>query len=500
MPDGRRMNSVDMTAEIAQAKRATLIEIPGEYTESALAHLFAAQHVGELWSVPGRGWLVYSAHGGRFTPDDDAALRKVQETVAGMRAAVLTERSDDNKALAFATSMASARGLKAILSLAQIEPALRAEATQFDSERHLINLGNGVFDLKAGVLLPHGHKHLLTRAAGVSYDPSADCPRWRAHIETILAGDAALATFLQRWAGRCLSGVSPSDNCRILMPYGVGANGKTVTVETISAVLGDYAAAKDFTTWCASHETSGSGQRQDLVDLAGLRLVTSTESGYHHKLDEALLKQYTGGERVAPRGMYAKQATVYRPQFSLLLSTNHLPRLEGADQGFWRRFLKMGFEVSIPEPDQDPNLLAKLADELPGIFNWMYEGYTMWEERGLDAPTSVLMETAEYRSDIDLIGQFVEQHITRQEGTDTELSDVHERYVTWCVKCGINHRLTLQQLSSRLIEHGFVKGKNNPHRRAVIKSVVLHGNLFDGPVPDHTSSFGEDDHPSEFPF
>lgn len=491
-----------MTAEIAAASRAALIELPREFTESAIAHLFAAQHVGELWNVAGCGWLVYSEKGGRFREDEDAALRLVQDTVAGMRSAVLADRSDDKKALAFVTSAASARGLKAILSLAQIEPALRASADEFDAERRFVNLRNGVFDLDAGALLPHDCKYRLARIAGVAYESDAACPRWQEHLGLILDGDVALIAFLQRWAGRALSGIRPSDNCRILMPYGTGANGKTVTVETFSDVLGEYAAAKDFTTWCASRETSGSSQRQDLVDLAGLRLVTSTESGYHHKLDEALLKAYTGGERVAPRGMYAKQATVYRPQFSLLLSTNHLPRLEGSDQGFWRRFLKMGFEVSIPEPDQDPDLLTKLAAELPGIFNWMYAGYVMWRERGLDPPTSVLMETAQYRSDIDLIGQFVEAHIVEQEDVDTELSQIFSRYKSWCVKCGIDHGLTLQQLSSRLVEHGFKRGHGQPHRRAVVKGVVLQESIFDyWQQKDARENYPSDDgHPSEFPF
>ena len=496
----KRADDARGVAELAAATEHVKYLPNQELTESEAAHVFAARNKGDLWYVPGRGWLVYEEHAGRFVVDEDAALRLMQQTVARVREAVLkSDRRHEKKDVAFVTAAASARGLKAILSLAQIEPELRASADSFDAQPHLVNLTTGTYDLNAGKLLPHSRTLRLTRMAGVSYQPAADCPRWREHLHTILDGDEALIIFLQRWTGRCLSGIRPSDNCRILMPYGTGANGKTVTVETLSAVLGDYAGAKDFTTWCASHETSGSGQRQDLVDLAGLRLVTSTESGYHHKLDEALLKQYTGGERVAPRGMYARAATVYRPQFSLLLSTNHLPRLEGADQGFWRRFLKMGFEISIPEPDQDPDLIGKLTAELPGIFNWMCEGYEMWRERGLDPPTSVLMETAEYRADIDLIGQFVAQHLIRQEGVDTEVSQVYDRYTTWCVKSGINHRLTVQQLSARLIEHEFKRGLHSRTRRAMLLGVALQDPLFSDFSAKDPSHFA-DDSAEEFPY
>lgn len=479
-----------------ETQRATTeAALPRELTESSAAHLFAERNRGDLWYVPGRGWLVYRGADGCFHEDDDAALRAVQSTVASIREAA----GGDKKALVFATSAASAHGLKAILSLAQIEESLRTSNDSFDRPKMAINLTNGIFDLRSGVLLPHDRRHRLTLQAGTEYNPEAQCPLWEKHLQTILQRDEALIAFLQRWAGRALSGVSPSDNCRILMPYGMGANGKTVTVETLSAVLGSYAAAPEFTTWCSGSENAAGGQRYDLVGLAGKRLVTSTESGYHHRLDEALLKLYTGGELVSPRAMYAKTASVYRPQFSLLLSTNHLPRLEGADRGFWRRFLKMGFEYELPEPDWDLALTERLRGELPGIFNWMYAGYQMWAVRGLDPPTSVMLETAEFKADIDLIGQFIDAHLTRYDGEEVELSAVYERYVTWCVTCGINRRLTVQQFSHRIVEHGMKRGHTQPGRRACIKGWVLSvGGA--GPSSSSPSSGVDGERDSEFPF
>jgi len=459
-------------AALAEAEAAAphaMPRLPDELTESDSAHLFARQHRGRVWYTG--EWLVYEEMTGRFVRDADAALRLVQQTVAGMRTAA---RGKDDRPLArFVTHAASAAGLTNILRLAQIEPELRTSLDTFDSAPHLVNLRNGVYDLRSGKLLPHDPSYRMTHLAGVMYEPEAACPRWIGHLDTIFAGDLQLLLFFQRWAGRALSGISPSDNRRILMPYGSGANGKTVTVETLAAVLGDYAATTDFATWCASQDSGGASQRQDLVELAGKRLVAATESGYHHRLDEALLKQYTGGERVSPRGMYARRPTVFRPCFSLLLSTNHLPKLEGADQGFWRRFLKIGFNVSIPEPDQDPQLLSKLADELPGIFNWLADGYSRWSEQGLDPPTSVLMETAEYRSDIDVIGQFMEQELDRAEGVDTPLERVFARYTIWCSAAGIKRPLTANNLAIRLREHGVEFGKHPHTRRSVMRDHVL---------------------------
>jgi putative DNA primase/helicase len=460
---------VEKTAEsIWSAEHRAMVPaqyIPRELTESGAAHVFAEKRAGQLWYSGSAGWLVYNEDEGRFRADEDEALLLMQRTMSSLRAEAV--QRDDKKAITFGTAVTSARGLRAILSLAQLEPTLRAEDKEFDAHPHLLNVRNGVLDLDQGTLLAHAAELKFTRRAGVEWQEGADCPRWKAHLDRIFEGDQALIDFMQRWAGRALSGVSQSDNCRILMPYGTGANGKTVTVETLSVLLGDYAKSSDFQTWCASKEGGGSAQRQDLVDLAGVRLVTATESGYHHSLDEALLKAYTGGERVSPRGMYARQAKVYTPHFSLLLSTNHLPRLEGSDRGFWRRFLKIGFTVEIPEPDQDHQLLAKLREELPGILLWALQGYQAWaaDGRGLDPPTSVLMETAQYKCDIDWVGQFVEQTMRPCQGTITSLRLVYNRYRTWCSECGIQHPLTEQQFGARLVEHGIEKVTNQVSRR-----------------------------------
>lgn len=443
--------------------------IPAVLTETGAAHVFAEKCAGKLWYTPSAGWLVYREDEGRFRADEDDALLLMQGVMSRLRQEAV--HRDDKKAITFGTAATSARGLKAILSLAQLEPTLRARDEEFDAHPRLLNVRNGVLDLDHGTLQPHAAALKFTRLAGVEFEEGASCPLWTAHLERIMDGDRELISFMQRWAGRALSGVSQSDNCRILMPYGTGANGKTVTVETLSQLLGDYAASTDFTTWCASKDSSGSAQRQDLVDLAGVRLVTATESGYHHSLDEALLKAYTGGERVSPRGMYARKAKVYTPHFSLLLSTNHLPRLEGSDRGFWRRFLKVGFTVEIPEPDQDHQLLRKLRQELPGILSWALKGYQEWSSRGLDPPTSVLMETAQYRCDIDWVGQFADQTLRPAQGAITPLRQVYNRYRTWCGECGIQHPLTEMQFGARLVEHGIEKVTNQVSRRGDLVNV-----------------------------
>ncbi len=454
--------------------------LPADQTESDVAHLFACHNAEKLWFVPKQGWLVYDEPTGRYLDDADGAMKLVQTCVERMRAAAAELGKDGREMVKFARTCSSARGLKAILSLAQIEPSLRLPATAFDADRTLLNCTNGVLDLETGELHPHSPKYRMTRLAGCAYEGPGDeeaawkgCPRWLKHLDYVLGGDKQELLYLWRWFGRSLSGVSPSDNCRILMPIGTGHNGKTITVETIAAVLGEYAVSTNFTTWCANNYSGGDNPRRDLTRLGGARLVVTAESGQNHTLDEALIKQYTGGEMVAPRAHFAHTETVYRPQFSMLLSTNHEPKMTDNSDGFWRRIHKIVFRVSIPEDKQDKDLLEKLRAELTGILAWMAAGYREWRRRGLEAPESVRLATAESRRANDVVRQFIEECLEEAKGENVELSAVYARYRVWREECGIRAQLTREQLSIRLGEHGVERIKLQPSRRSALLNMRL---------------------------
>jgi len=458
---------------------------PDRYTDTGNAKRFAAMYAGVVYFVEGWGWRVYAPYWGTFVADRCALAELVRTAVAGIyeEAAACAEPKEAARIRKWADYSHGESGIRRLLAVAETLPALSARPEDFDADPELFCCANGVLDLRTIELLPFSPELKLTKRSPVEFDSRATSAMWRSHLELIMAGDRLMIEFLQRWAGRALTGISSSDNCRILMPYGVGANGKTITVETLSAVLGDYAVSADFTTFCVGKDGGGNAPRPDLARLAGARLVTATESGYHHRLDEALLKQYTGGELVSPRNLFSNASVVYRPQFSLLLSTNHEPRIEGADNGFWRRFLKVPFEVKIPEPDQDKHLGDKLrATELSGVLSWMLEGLLAWRLQDLDPPVGVLMATAEYRQSIDYVGQFMQEWLVPAEGSSALMSDVYKAYSAWCERGGIRARLTSNHLSARLGEHGVERGKHARTRQALIKGYWLYDAAKDAPA------------------
>lgn len=471
LDDGEWRKTADSVWKAEQRKKGTE---PDLHTDRGNARRFAQRVKGKVAWVVGWGWRVYNEATGCFVEDESALSQAVDQAVKEIYREA--EEARDSKVKSeikrWAKASSSARGVENLLKLARAEPSLVAYPDEFDQELGLLNCRNGVLDLEKRELRAHSPELKMTMCADVVYDPTAVCELWDRHLKTILQDDVELWLFIQRWAGRALSGLTPSDNCRILMPYGTGANGKTITVETLAMVLGGYAASTDFATWCAGVSTGGSA-RADLARLAGIRLVTATESGYHHRLDEALLKQYTGGEQVSPRMLYQSAPVVFRPQFSLLLSTNHLPRLEGADVGFWRRFLKVGFEYYIPDPDQDVQMLSRLRKETSGILNWALDGYRAWREQGLDPPMSVLMETAQYRTDIDWVGQFISENLVESKGNRLEMRKLYTAYEHWCLVGGIRNPMGSNNLSSRLVEHGLKRELDPQTRRSVIVGMNL---------------------------
>jgi len=185
-------------------------------------------------------------------------------------------------------------------------------------------------------------------------------------------GNADLIAFLQRATGYSLTGET-SEQCLFIL-HGSGANGKSTFVETIHALLGDYGQKTETKSFM---QRQSEGVRNDLARLKGARFASAVEIGRGQKLDEALIEEATGGDRIAARFLF-KELFEFQPQFKLFLACNHKPEIRGTDEGIWRRVKLVPFDVTIPPKERDKRLLVKLRAELPGILNWALEGCQQW--------------------------------------------------------------------------------------------------------------------------
>lgn len=330
------------------------------------------------------------------TDETGEVVRLAKKTIQSMYVDAAGLDDPDRPALAkHAVRSEQAPRIRAMVELAKTEPGIPVTPAQLDANAWLLNCTNGTIDLVTGKLLPFNPANLCVKQVPVAFDADAECPTWLAFLNRVMAEDTVLISFLQRVIGYSLTGLTREQVLFLL--YGVGANGKTTFIETIRSVLGNYAQQADFSSFLQKQNDCA---RNDLARLTGARFVTAAEAGEGRKLDETVVKQATGGDKITARFLYHEHFE-FTPQFKLFLVTNHKPRITGTDEGIWRRIRLIPFTVTIPDKERDKQLREKLQKELPGILAWAVRGCLAWRRDGLGESKQVSQATAEYRREMD---------------------------------------------------------------------------------------------------
>lgn len=250
----------------------------------------------------------------------------------------------------------------------------------------------------------HERQQLMSKQMPVTYDPAAQAPAFDEFLRRILP-DPDIRAFIQRWFGLSMTGLTWEQ--KLVFLFGMGANGKSVLVDLIAKIMGDYAATARIETLTGEGRRDGAAATPDLIPLMGARMVRAAEPEEGAKFREAMIKELTGGEPINVRPNFGEFISSL-PVFKLTISGNHKPEIRGQDDGIWRRFLLVPFEVTIPPNERDPDLGAKLFEERSGILNWLIEGLMNYLENGLQPPAAVTMATDEYREESDPLGHFLD--------------------------------------------------------------------------------------------
>jgi P4 family phage/plasmid primase-like protien len=402
--------------------------LPTDYTHGRII----AQSLRErACYVPSWGWVTWS--GQRWSRDEEG------DRVAAWAAEALRDHYIERaRAAADPKEQAALLGQAAkCLARARVTPALafakawlRAEPESFDQHPYLLNTPTGVLDLQEGKLLPHDPSLRLTRMTTAPYDPDADCPTFRRFLSEIFAGNERLIAYVQRLLGHTLIGGNPERVFVIL--WGLGANGKSTLVEAVAYALGDYAQETPPETFLAL-DGDDVRPRNDLARLYAARLVTASEAKNRAKLDAAVVKRITGGDRIAARFLF-REFFEFTPQFVPILRTNFKPRVAGDDQAAWDRLRLVPFTVRIPPERQDRRLLEKLKAEAPGILRWLTEGCRRYLEQGLQDPPEVREATARYRAEVDDLYRFLEERTERAPDASIQASVLYQAYKEWALQ------------------------------------------------------------------
>ncbi|WP_428665043.1 phage/plasmid primase, P4 family [Reyranella sp.] len=390
---------------------------PPDFTDEALALRFAELHADDLRFVATWGkWLHWS--GTHWCLDDTLQAFDFAREVCREAAVAVPHKKDK-----LAAVIASAKTVAAIERLAKADRRLAATSDQWDADPWLLNTPRGTINLRTGIVRPHNPNDHCTKSTEAS--PEGECPAWLAFLARVTGGDADLQSFLQRVLGYALTGDTTAHALFFL--FGHGANGKSVAIDTVAGIMGDYHQTAPIETF--THST-GERHPTELARLRGARLVTAVETEEGRRWAESRIKALTGGDKIAARFM-RQDFFEFTPQFKLVIAGNHKPALRSVDEAIRRRFNLIPFSVTIPAEERDPNLRDKLKAEWPGILRWMVEGCLAWQQHGLAAPAAVRDATSAYLESEDALAVWVDERCVRDTNAWTTSAELFSSWKTW---------------------------------------------------------------------
>jgi len=342
----------------------------------------------------------------------------------------------------------------------------------FDQHPHLLNARNAVIDLRNGQVLAHETSYRFTTCAPVEYDPQADYSEWVNWLsETVRGGDEVLK-WLQAWLGYAITGDTSLE--QLLYVYGPTRSGKGTLTETLLALMGGLAKTADF----ASFTKRDDYQNFDLAGLRNARLVVAGEGMRANELNAAKIKLLTGGDEVSCAFKH-RDIFTYRPQYKLVLVSNHKLNVDVDDDAAWARVRVVEFPNSrLGQEDIGLKPRMRQPDNLRAVLAWLVQGARTFYEylaRGQAIPTPSIVQAAtrEHREALDFVGQWMAERLTRGAG-QTTARECWQDYSNWCNENGVMHPKGIRAFREALEKRGVTFERTN-QQRGVMKGWVLKG-------------------------
>jgi putative DNA primase/helicase len=444
---GTSTNKGDQIAPNAVAE----LNFTGEGGDLYNGAVFANSYHGKLLFIHETNEVLrFDESGGWLAAAPGTAERAAKDVVR-----VLKDAANGKAQLSHVTKLCDLKVQRAMIEMAKSEPGMTVRLSQFDDDPMLLGMANGVLDLRKGKLMPVSPEVLVSKRCNVSYDPDAQCPRFDKFMEEVQP-DAEVRAFLQRLVGYCLTGRVDAQVFAFL--YGHGANGKSVFVEMIAWLLGDYA-CKIQTEMLMHHQRNPQGPSPEIVALKGRRFAYANETEEGGRLAQARVRELTGGDTLTGRVPYGKAAITFEPNHKLFMVGNHKPEITDTSSGMWRRVVLVPFDQTILEAKRDPHLLEKLKAEGSGVLNWALDGLRAFLKDGLKVPCKIKAATAAYREEQDVIGEWIAENCRTGTGLSVPKRDLYLNYKFWIEENG--HRpLSQSKLTRRLNERGYQLAKD----------------------------------------
>lgn len=442
---------------------------PSDYSDVGQATVLAREYEGKLRYSPSTDFLVYN---GRFWEESkpksqavaqELTTRQLEEAETEIKKAtddmmkngaweLLASMGPKKAAMAFSSEQARSfqkyenattyrnyaikrRDSKYITAaLKEAHPMVEIDQRQLDADEFLLNTPSATYDLRIG--LPSAHEHtpadFITKQTTV--DPSGDgMDIWQDALETFFCGDNELIDYVQEIAG--LSAIGKVCVEGLIIAYGEGRNGKSTFWNTLSRVMGTYSgnmSADTLTVGCKRNV------KPELAEAKGKRIIIAAELEEGMRLNTSNVKQLCSTDEIYAEKKY-KDPFSFVPSHTLVLYTNHLPKVGAIDAGTWRRLIVIPFNAKIEGSSDIKNYADYLFNKAGGaILKWIMTGAKRVIEKDYHIVKPAVVEAAiqKYKDNNDWLSQFLDECCEIDSSYSAKSGDVYNAYRSYCMQVG----------------------------------------------------------------
>ncbi len=443
---------VEPVASTVEKPPASLL-LPASWSDAHVGEAFGATIAGRwLFCRQLGGWLQWDGRRWQLDPGE-AVFEEFRQWVIAVGSQVW-QSSGDSDTMKQVARYRERGKIDAAVTIARRLDAVAATASEFDQHPHLLNVHNGVVDLRDGTLQPHDPALRFTKLAGAEYHPNAQ----HADVDTMLeALDPDPRAWVQRLCGAAAFGSVVDDVMAVF--DGKGANGKTTLLNAVASSLGDYACPASTRLLMArgvsdEHPTL-------LADLFGRRLVYIEETPEGGALRMEQVKSITGGGALKAR-FIGKDYFEFAPSHQLIVATNHRPAVNASDYAAWRRLRLVPFTRTyrLPHEARPGDLAADrglrprlgLPAQRQAVLAWIVAGAVAWSAEGGLGPCAAIDEaTSAWRRDEDVIHAWWNDRLTSGRGTPA--AELYRSFVSWCEQEGRRYVSSNKEFAKKFVDH-----------------------------------------------
>jgi P4 family phage/plasmid primase-like protien len=412
--------------------------------------------------VSGWGWMVWNGCCWERDADGSQTGEIAQNILCTYYTSLAAQTNDPQQQAEAQKAAKRAEGARYLdNTLRLLRGKLSARPAEFDAHTNLLSCPNCAVDLVDGTTMPNAPELRLTRVCPTDYDPEARSELWEEFLQAVFLEDQVLIDYMQRALGYSITGVTEEQ--KIFICYGTGANGKSTLFEVLRGVLGrGYVRTVPRRALLYSEQDNNAEVARAV--LRGVRLGLFSDPAKGARLDEEFVKLISGDEEISARHLYQEHFE-YKPELKLWIATNHKPRITEFSPAMWRRLVLIPFRaVFTNDPKVDPAVRRKPNPKIKrellksphreAILAWLVKGAIAWYRYGLQEPDIVQAAVEEYRRESDPVQEWLEAETVRDPNARTPVTVLYERYRLWCEANG-ETPMYIRSFGRRLSEMGY---------------------------------------------